>query len=145
MPSVRSHWKMPVPLPRLLALRHSARQGDDDADQARAHALQQPSEDQEPIAVRERDDGNAGDKEDAARGHEPLAPHPVREDAREERRDDAAQQHRGHDEGELARIEMGRGLEVGQGARDDPDVDSVEESAQARHEQEESVVVRLVS
>ena len=45
---------MPVPLPRLDAVRHSAKiQRNDDADQARADALQQTAENQRPIAVRQ--------------------------------------------------------------------------------------------
>jgi hypothetical protein len=140
---VRSHWNIPVPLPRLDAPEAFGQiERDHHPDQAGAHALEQAAEDQVAVAVGEGDHWNAGHEEDTAGDHEPLAAHPVGKHAGEEGRYDASQEDRGDDEGELARVQAGGGLEVGEGPRDDPDVNAVEEAAQARDEQQEDVVAR---
>ena len=126
---------------RTQALREIER--DDHADQPGADALQQAAEDQRPVAVRERDHGNAEHKEDAAERHQGLAAHPVGEQAGEQRGDHAAQQHGGHNERKLAGVQAGGGLQIGQRAGDDADIDAVKQAAQAGDEQEEAVVAGL--
>ena len=64
MPSVSSHWKMPVPLPRVDALRHSARySGTTTPIRPALMPLQQPAEHQRHVAVRQGDHGDADDEQ----------------------------------------------------------------------------------
>ena len=63
MPSVSSHWKTPVPLPAIPCRQALGQiERNDDADEPAADALQQASEKQRPVAVREGDHRNAEDK-----------------------------------------------------------------------------------
>ena len=105
MPRVSSHWKMPVPLPRLEAAEALGQiERNDHADQPAAHALEQAAEEERAIAVGERNHGNAEDEGEAAEDHQRLAAHPVGEHAGKERGEDAAQQHGRDDDGELGGV-----------------------------------------
>ena len=115
-------------------------EGDDDADEPAAHALEQPAEEERRVSVRERDDGNAEDEGQTAEDHQGLAAHPVGEHTGEEGGENAAEQDRGHDDGELRRIQLGGGFKIGQRAADDAHVDAVEQSAEAGHEKQKEVV-----
>ncbi len=113
---------------------------DDDADQAAADALQQASEEERAVAVREGDHGDAGDEGETAERHERFAAEAVGEEAGEEGGEDAAEQDGGDDDGELAGVEAGGGFEVGKRTADDADVDAVEQAAESRNEEEKAVV-----
>ena len=75
-----------------------------------------------------------------AQDHERLASHPVRQQAGEQRREHAAQQHRRHDDRELAGVQFGRGFEVRQRAADDADIDAVEQAAQPCNQKQQAVI-----
>ena len=117
----------------------------DHADQAGANALQQPAEHQRPIAVSQRDHRDAGHEENAAESHQLLAAHQVGQHAGKESRNDAPQQHRRYNEGELAGIQARGRLQVRQRAGNDPNVHSVEQTAQAGDQEQEAVVTGLGS
>ena len=107
------------------------------ADESAADALQQAAEKQRPVAVRKRDHGNAGDEGEAAEDHQRLAAHPVGQQAGKERGEDAAQQHRRHNDRELRGGQARSGFKIGQRAADDADIDAVEQAAQARNQRAE--------
>ncbi len=110
------------------------------ADQAAAHALQQPAEQQWCIAGGQRHDRNAEGEQQAGQEHRAAPADQIRDGAGEQRRKHAAQQHRRHHEAELLAGEMpadrGRGLQVRQRAGDDADVDAIEQAAHAGDEQQ---------
>ncbi len=84
MPSVSSHWKIPVPLPRMGSRQTLCEiERDYDADESAADALQEPSEEERAVAVGEGDDRDADDEGDAAEDHQGFAAHPVGEQAGE--------------------------------------------------------------
>ena len=80
MPSVNSHWKIPVPFAatrcgqafRQVEWNHYA-------DQAGTDALQQSAKNQRLVPMRERNYGNAGNKQKSAERHQKLAAHEVRQ------------------------------------------------------------------
>ncbi len=90
--------------------------------------------------MRQRDDGDAGDKCDAAQRHQRLASHPVGQQPGYQRGDDAAQQNRGDDDRKLFRIQVRSGFEIRQRAADDADVDAVQQAAEARHQQKKLAI-----
>ena len=59
---------------------------------------------QRGVAVGKGDDGNAEDKDRAAEDHQRLAAQPVGEQTGKQGGEDAAQQHGGDDDGELAGV-----------------------------------------
>ena len=141
MPRVSSHWKMPVPLPRLEADKDFGEiKGNDDADQACADPLQKAAEHQRAVAVRQRDRRDADDKQDAAGRHQGLTAHPVSQHASEQGGDDAPQQHGRDYDGKLAGVQTGSRLKIRQRAGDDADIHSVEQPAQTRYHQKKAVV-----
>jgi hypothetical protein len=144
MPRVRSHWKMPVPLPRLRRRKALGEiERNHDADEAAAHALQQAPEKQRTIAVRESNDGNADNKRKSAQDHERLAADEVGDHTGKERGKHAAQQHGRYDHGKLRLGEARRCLEIWIRAADDAYVDAVEKAAQSRNQQQKHVVAAL--
>ena len=110
------------------------------ADQPAAHPLQQPPEEQRPIAVRERDHRNAHDKSASAHDHQRLAPHPIGQQPGKQRGKHAPQQHRGHDRRKLRGRKPRSRRQVRVGSADDAHVDPVEQPAQSRHQQQECVI-----
>ena len=119
-------------------------EGNDDADEAAAHSLQEPTEEQRSVSVREGDDRDADDEGGSAEDHERLASHPIGEYSGEERGEDGAQKHGRDDNGELRGIELGCGFEVGERAADDADIESVEQATEARNQLQDEVVTPTV-
>ena len=113
---------------------------DDNADKSAARALEEASEEEGRVPMRESDDRNAEDEGRAAEDHQGLAAHPVGKEAGKESGEDAAEEDGGDDDGELRRVELRGGLEVGQCAADDADIDSVEQATEAGNEKEEEVI-----
>ncbi len=144
MPSVRNHWKMAVPLPRVEAEKAFGKiERDDHADEACADPLQQAAQKERFVTLRQRDDRDADDKKQAAEDHEWLAADPVRDEAGKKSGDHAAQQHRGHDRRELAWGKVRSRLEIRDRAADDAHVHAVEQAAQSRDQQQKQVVLAV--
>ena len=144
IPSVSSHWKMPVPLPRLDALKTFGEiKRNDDADQSGADALQQPAKNQRPVTVRQRNYRNADDEQNAAQRHHFFSPQPIRQQAGEQSGNDAAEQNRGDDERQLPGAQTGRGFKIRQRAGNDAHVHAVKQPAQSGDEQEKSIISSL--
>ena len=119
-------------------------QRNNDSDQTGTGALQQASEDQRTVPVRQGNYGDADDEHDAADRHEPLAAHPVGQQAGEESGDDAAQEHGRHDDGEFVPIQARGRFQIGKGARDDAHVDAVKQAAESGDNEEKAVVENLL-
>ena len=109
-------------------------------DQSGTNALQQAANNQRLIAVRESNDWNADDEQNTAKSHEELAPHPISQRAREQSRDDAAEEDCCDHGRKLARIQTGSRFQIGQCAGNNADVYSVQQAAEPRDKQEEAIV-----
>jgi hypothetical protein len=90
--------------------------------------------------VRECYDGHGEREGYAGEKHEGLAADPIREQAGEERGDDATKEHSGDDDGDLTAVEAGSGFEIRERAANDAYVNAVEKTAKSGNDQEEAVV-----
>jgi hypothetical protein len=112
----------------------------DHRDHAAARALQQAAEDQRAERLRQVDDGDAGDEHQAADDHHDAAAEPVGKHAGDDGAEDGAGQHRRDDRGQLLFGELDGLVQVGQRGVDHADVDAVQQAAEARHGQDETVI-----
>ncbi len=115
-------------------------EGNHHAHQASADALQQAAEKQRPESVGKGDHGNANDKNRSTDHHQGLASQPVGKQPGKQGGEDAAQQHRGNNDRELAGVQAGGGFQVRQRAADDADIHSIEQPAQPRNQQKQAVI-----
>jgi len=107
MPSVSSHWKIPVPCHDSCRQAFRQVEGHNHSDQTGAYALQQTPKYQRLITMGKCDDRNAANKQKPAERHQRLASDPVRQRARKQGRDHATEEHGGNHDRQLARIQPG--------------------------------------
>ena len=93
--------------------------------------------------MRKRDQRDADDEDQSAQGHHRLAAQPVRKYSRKDGRDDAAQQHSGHNHRKLSCIEARRRLEIRQRPANDSDVHPIEQATESCHAHQQEIIAAL--
>ena len=82
-------------------------------------------------------------EEQAADNHHGFAAQKIRQRPGKQGGNHAPEQNSGDDERKLTGIQAGRGFQIRQGTRNDADIHPEKQPAQARHQEQKTVIARL--